>query len=70
LHKLKTHIPTAYDQLKPDLVIYNAGTDCMDGDPLGGLHISAQGIIDRDALMFEYAINEGVPIVMVLSGGY
>jgi histone deacetylase 11 len=43
----------------------------MQNDPLGGLNISAEGIIKRDELMFEYAYRKyKVPIVMVLSGGY
>lgn len=71
LEKLKSTIPQVYDTFKPNLVIYNAGTDCMIGDPLGALHISPQGIIQRDELMFEYAYEiYRVPIVMVLSGGY
>jgi histone deacetylase 11 len=36
----------------PELVIYNAGTDCMINDTLGGLRISPKGIIRRDELIF------------------
>ena len=51
--------------------MYNAGTDCLIGDPLGDLNISKQGIIDRDDLVFEYALTKmKVPIVMLMSGGY
>ncbi|CAG2122771.1 unnamed protein product, partial [Medioppia subpectinata] len=28
------------DHFKPDLIIYNAGTDILNGDPLGRLRIS------------------------------
>ena len=43
----------------------------MVGDPLGCMHISEQGIIDRDELVFRYCYEtHKVPIVMVLSGGY
>ena len=35
IYKLNESIPDAYDNFKPELVIYNAGTDCMVGDPLG-----------------------------------
>ena len=71
LSKLKRFIPYVYDTFKPELIIYNAGTDCMQNDPLGNLNISPQGMIDRDELMFEYALNQfKVPIVMLLSGGY
>lgn len=30
----------AFAEFKPEFVIYNAGTDCMVGDPLGALKIS------------------------------
>jgi len=55
---------------KPDLLIYNAGTDCLVGDPLGRLSISEQGIITRDEFMFRQCFERQIPIVMVLSGGY
>lgn len=54
----------------PELLIYNAGTDILIGDPLGGMGISEQGIIHRDALVFHQARANNIPIVMVLSGGY
>lgn len=31
-----------------DMVFYNAGTDVLDGDPLGRLGVSRDGIIKRD----------------------
>lgn len=55
----------------PDLVMYNAGTDPYEKDTLGGLKLSAQGIKDRDQMVWEFAMRElQVPICMVLSGGY
>ena len=52
------------------MVIYNAGTDCMQGDPLGRLNISEQGIINRDETVFEVCFKNEIPVVMILSGGY
>ena len=57
-------------EFKPDIIIYNAGTDCMIGDPLGGLNITPQGIIDRDECVFRHAFSTRIPIVTLLSGGY
>ena len=52
-------------------MIYNAGTDCMEHDPLGNLNLSPEGIIRRDETIFMYAYERyKVPILMVLSGGY
>jgi len=58
------------DNVSPDIIIFNAGTDILDGDPLGRLCVSAKGVIKRDELVFGYALERKIPIVMVLSGGY
>jgi histone deacetylase 11 len=52
------------------LAIYNAGTDVVAGDPLGGLNISATTIRERDLYVVRELRNRGIPTVMVLSGGY
>ena len=55
---------------KPDIIFYNAGTDVFAKDPLGGMGISAEGIIKRDAFVHTIALQRSIPTVMVLSGGY
>lgn len=50
--------------------MYNAGTDIMEGDPLSGLNISPQGVIDRDEFVINSAFDRNIPLCMVLSGGY
>ena len=39
--------------MQPDMVIYNAGTDILDGDPLGRMRVSAEGVAARDMAVFE-----------------
>jgi histone deacetylase 11 len=63
-------LPKIMDQVKPDFIIYNAGTDILEGDPLGVLDISTEGIIKRDEIVFQNAMERRIPILMVLSGGY
>jgi histone deacetylase 11 len=70
LEKVKTAVDQAIVNHKPQLIIYNAGTDILIGDPLGGMSITAQGVIMRDQLVIESAIKNNIPIVMTLSGGY
>lgn len=55
---------------KPDLLYYNAGTDILVGDPLGSLNVSEQGVVKRDEMVFQLAVDVQCPIVMLLSGGY
>jgi len=70
LELLRTHLPQAIAQFQPGLIVYNAGTDVFEHDPLGGMKITAQGIVQRDELVFRFAQEKNVPVVMVLSGGY
>ena len=71
LEKVEDGLRHAFENFKPDFVIYNAGTDCMAGDPLGALRITPRGIISRDELVFRYCLEETqTPVVMILSGGY
>ncbi|GIL78729.1 hypothetical protein Vretimale_366 [Volvox reticuliferus] len=56
---------------RPDLVIYNAGTDVLAGDQLGRLGMSAGGVVQRDETVWRWCRDVArAPIVMTLSGGY
>lgn len=67
---LQKNLPAAIAKSQPDLIIYNAGTDPYEKDPLGGLRISAAGLVLRDEFVFTQARSNRIPIMMVLSGGY
>ena len=68
--KLKEALNSSFSQFTPDFILYNAGTDCMEGDPLGRMSLSIQGIIKRDQIVFKHSLKHSVPVLMVLSGGY
>ncbi|XP_038899967.1 histone deacetylase 2 isoform X2 [Benincasa hispida] len=70
LKKLDEALEVAATSYDPELIVYNAGTDILDGDPLGLLKISAEGIAKRDEKVFRFARARNVPIVMLTSGGY
>lgn len=42
LSLLRRNLDDALDEHKPDMVLYNAGTDCLAGDPLGAMNISPE----------------------------
>ena len=54
LKQVESSLKRGLESFKPDFVIYNAGTDCMIGDPLGGLSLSEACIKKRDEIVFEY----------------
>jgi histone deacetylase 11 len=63
-------LPRALDAVKPDLVIYNAGSDPYVEDPLTRLRLSRADIADRDLLVASLVRERGIAMAMVLSGGY
>jgi len=54
----------------PDLLIYLAGADPYEGDALGRLSVTLRGMAERDALVYDHAVRSGVPVAVVMSGGY
>ena len=57
-------------QAGADLVIYLAGADPYVGDKLGHLALSKAGLLSRDRLVFESCQREGLPVAIVMAGGY
>lgn len=70
ISRLRAQLPRALDRFRPQVVIYNAGTDIVAGDPLGRLSITPAGIIQRDEDVFRACAARDIPLVMLLSGGY
>lgn len=70
LKKLEENLAPAIEKEQPDLVIYNAGTDIYEKDPLGALKVSEAGVIARDEHVFNLCLERKIPILMLLSGGY
>ncbi|XWS72463.1 hypothetical protein CRYUN_Cryun02cG0041800 [Craigia yunnanensis] len=68
LKELDKALQVARGNFAPELVVYNAGTDILDGDPLGGLKISPDGVVQRDEKVFRFARERNIPLVMVTSG--
>lgn len=63
-------LQTAFRRIAPDLVIYNAGVDVFEGDKLGRLGVSAAGVRQRDALVFDTCRRRGVAVAVAMGGGY
>jgi histone deacetylase 11 len=52
------------------VAIYNAGTDIFIADALGGLNVSADGVLHRDRFVLDQLVQRQIPTVMLPSGGY
>ena len=58
------------DVFKPDFIIYLAGADPHEGDRLGKLSISKDGMCQRDQYVFQYGLDRQIPTAFSMAGGY
>ena len=70
LAALAPAVAESFDRGRPDLVFYIAGADPYEHDRLGRLRLTKQGLFDRDRLVLDAARAAGVPLAIVLGGGY
>ena len=67
---LERNLHRAFDEFSPQLLFYVAGADPYREDQLGGLALTMEGLARRDALVFDYARRNQVPVGITLAGGY
>jgi acetoin utilization deacetylase AcuC-like enzyme len=70
LTALRAHFPRLYQEYKPDLVLYLAGADPFEGDQLGSLRLTKDGLRQRDLIVIGEARRIRLPVAVVLAGGY
>ncbi len=70
LHAVNHALTLAINQFKPHLILYDAGVDIYEHDPLGLLNISLAGIQERDYLVLQQCKMQGIPVATVIGGGY
>ena len=69
LSLLEENLPSVF-AIQPELVVYQAGVDCFEGDTLGGLKLTEDGLRRRDTLVRDFCRARGVPVAVTLGGGY
>jgi acetoin utilization deacetylase AcuC-like enzyme len=70
LERLEAAVVESFSRARPDLVLYIAGADPYEGDRLGRLRLTKQGLVDRDRLVLDAARQAGTPVAIVCGGGY
>ena len=55
---------------QPDVVFYLAGADPYEGDRLGRLKLTIDGLRRRDELVLSRCRQDGLPLALTMSGGY
>ncbi len=54
----------------PQMLIYLAGADPHEGDRLGRLKLTMDGMAARDRVVFDWAWQRRLPVVLCMGGGY
>ncbi|HEX6018110.1 MAG TPA: histone deacetylase, partial [Burkholderiaceae bacterium] len=54
----------------PGLAFYLAGADPHEGDRLGRLKLSFDGLAERDRRVFDALRSRGIPVAVAMAGGY
>lgn len=67
---LDDSLPRALAATSPDIVFYLAGADPHEGDRLGRLRLTFDGLARRDAMVLSACREIGLPAAITISGGY
>jgi acetoin utilization deacetylase AcuC-like enzyme len=63
-------LPRVLRGARADVVFYLAGADPHEGDALGRLRLTHEGLRRRDAIVLEMCREVGIPVVITMAGGY
>ena len=63
-------LPRVLAAASPDLVIYLAGADAHEGDRLGRLRLTFDGLARRDVMVLDACRDVGIPVAITIAGGY
>lgn len=70
LHALEGALDELERRFLPGLVVYLAGADPFEGDRLGRLKLSFDGLEARDRRVFEWCGSRHIPLAFAMAGGY
>ena len=70
LQALERALEELSHRFEPDFVIYLAGADPHEGDRLGRLKLTWDGLEARDRRVFDWAWQRRLPLAFAMAGGY
>lgn len=70
LDTLRATLRPLLDELRPDLILYQAGIDPLAADRLGRLALTEAGLIARETLVARLAGERAIPLASTVGGGY
>ncbi len=70
LEALEHALHALAQRFQPDLVLFLAGADPHEGDRLGRLKLSYDGLEARDRRVMDWAFQRRIPLAFAMGGGY
>lgn len=70
LSRLQEALDEVMAQEPYDLAIYLAGADPFEGDRLGKLRLTKEGLSERDRLVLDRLVARNIPTAIAMAGGY
>lgn len=70
LNALEVALDELSHRFTPGLVIFLAGADPFEGDRLGRLSLTLDGLEARDRRVFDWCFTRRIPLAFVMAGGY
>jgi acetoin utilization deacetylase AcuC-like enzyme len=70
LARLSGALPSVLALGTPDIVFYIAGADPHEGDTLGRLALTFDGLARRDSYVLSQCREVGIPVAITIGGGY
>ena len=70
LTALEQALASMTHRFSPELIIYLAGADPHEGDRLGRLRLTMQGLAARDRMVLDHAAARQTPVAIAMAGGY
>ena len=55
---------------RPGLLLFQAGVDALEGDRMGRLNVTRDGLRRRNHAVYLAALQRGIPCVVAMGGGY
>ncbi len=70
LQALQKALLQLFARFAPQLIIYLAGVDPHEGDRLGRLNLTMEGLAARDRMVMHAARERNLPVAIAMAGGY
>ena len=70
LAALERGLEAALDAADAELAIYLAGADPFEGDRLGRLSVTKEGLAEPDRIVLETCTERSIPVATTMAGGY